>query len=203
MWPTVLTAPGMNPPESRGPSPEQLRFHPIVLRTRFTAPKPPSPGSLAQMFDRFALPPMLLNPRRKKNGFTSLAVKLPPIVFHLKIQSLASPPFSDTFLSTVIPFSRTSAASVSLTFPLTVIADEAVGSVAHGWPACGCGSPGSSCPSGRQPRARNEPAPAVTLCPTVIVEGALWASSAAPGATLMLPVTLITASGAVWQMPAT
>src|SRR4051794_36384873 len=152
----------MKPPERRGPSPEQLRFCPIVLRTRLTAPKPPSPGSTAQMFDRFALPPMLLNPSRKKSGVISLAVKLPPIVSHLKIQSLPSPPFSETFLLTVIPFSRTTAASVALTFPLTVMFEEAVGSEAHGWPAC--------TPSGRQPRPRAEPAPAVTLCPTVIVE---------------------------------
>src|SRR5213082_1059504 len=116
----------MKPLERRGPSPEQLRFCPIVLRTRLTAPKPPSSGSTAQMF---------LNPSRKKSGVISLAVKLPPIVSHLKIQSLPSPPFSETFLLTVIPFSRTTAASVALTFPLTVMFEEAFGSEAHGWPA--------------------------------------------------------------------
>jgi hypothetical protein len=48
-----------------------------------------------------------------------------------------------------------------------------------------------------------EPAPAVTLCPTVIVEGALCASNNAPGATSTLPVTLITASVATLHTPAT
>ncbi len=56
---------------------------------------------------------------------------------------------------------------------------------------------------GWQPMPSNEPAPAVTLRPTVIVDGALCASSTAPAATLMLPVTLITALGTMLHAPAT
>ena len=54
---------------------------------------------------------------------------------------------------------------------------------------------------GWQPMPSNEPAPAVTLRPTVIVDGALCASSTAPAATLMLPVTLITALFTMLQAP--
>ena len=100
------------------------------------------------------------------------------------------PPVSVTFPPTVSFLSRTVFASVAVTFPLTVMVVCPVGSAAHGTPA--------NLPIvfvGWQPMPRSEPAAAVTLCPTVIVDGALCASSTAPAATLMLPTTLITASG--------
>ena len=87
---------------------------------------------------------------------------------------------------------------MAVTFPWTVIVVCPVGSTAHGTPA--------NMPIvlvGWQPMPRVEPEAAVTLCPTVIVDGALCASSTAPGATLMLPRTLITASGAMLHAPVT
>ena len=56
---------------------------------------------------------------------------------------------------------------------------------------------------GRQPRPRSEPEAAVTLCPTVIVDGTLCASSAALAATITLPMTVITASGTTSHGPVT
>jgi hypothetical protein len=44
---------------------------------------------------------------------------------------------------------------------------------------------------------------AVTLCPTVIVDGALYASSRAPAATFRLPTMLITASAGTSHTPVT
>ena len=54
---------------------------------------------------------------------------------------------------------------------------------------------------GWQPRPTMEPAPAVTFLPTVMVAGALWASKKAPGATLMLPETAMTAPAPTLQNP--
>jgi hypothetical protein len=54
---------------------------------------------------------------------------------------------------------------------------------------------------GWQPKATNEPASAVTLCPMVIVDGAVCASRTAPEATF--PVTLMTACAATEHKPGT
>ena len=79
---------------------------------------------------------------------------------------------------------------MTVTFPLTVMVECPSGSTVH------------SCAElpvydgGWQPRPTSEPAAPVTLRPTVIVDGALCASSTAPAATFTLPTTLITASAA-------
>src|SRR6185369_8394122 len=68
---------------------------------------------------------------------------------------------------TVIPFSRTACASLTVMFPLTVIVECPFGSTVH------------SCAElpvyegGWQPSPTSEPEAPVTLRPTVIVDGAL------------------------------
>ena len=56
---------------------------------------------------------------------------------------------------------------------------------------------------GWQPRPRSESAAAVTLRSTVIVEGALCASSMAPASTFTFPTTWITASAGTEHGPVT
>ena len=86
---------------------------------------------------------------------------------------------------------------MAVTFPLTVMVECPSGSTTH------------SCAElpvyegGWQPRPTSEPAAAVTLRPTVIVDGALCASSTAPAATFTFPTTLITASAGTAQKPVT
>src|SRR5680860_1534941 len=132
--------------------------------------------------------PTLLKSTPSHAAVCPLTLRLPPIVLFLIDQGmLPPPPVSMTFLLTVIPFSRTVSASVAATYPLTVMVECPPGSTAH------------SCPElpvyegGWQPRPRSEPAAAVTLRPTVIVDGALCASSTAPARTFTFPTTLITA----------
>ena len=146
-----------------------------------------------------ALPAIRLNCTPSQSAVTSLIVRLRPIVLPLIDQGISPPPpVSVTFPPTVSFLIRTVFALVAVTFPWTVMVVCPVGSAAHGTPA--------NLPIvfvGWQPRPRSEPAPAVTLCPTVIVDGALCASSTAPGATSMLPTTLITASGSMLHTPVT
>ena len=98
---------------------------------------------------------------------------------------------------TVIPFSRTVAASVTVTFRLTVMVECPSGSTMH---SCAEFSVNDG---GWQPKPTNEPAAPVTLRPTVIVDGALCASSVAPAATFTLPTTRIAASAATVHVPVT
>src|SRR5450755_1294270 len=188
----------MKPPDTPGASPVQLRFRPTLFSTTATV-RPGSPGSVAVMLVSVALPPIPLNCTPSQSAVTPLTVRLPPIVLPLIDQGISPPPpVSVTFLLTVTFLIRTVFASVAVTFPLTVMVVCPAGSTAHGTPA--------NMPIefvGWQPRPRNEPEAAVTLCPTVIVDGALCASSTAPGATLMLPTTLITASGCMLHTPVT
>ena len=98
---------------------------------------------------------------------------------------------------TVIPFSRTACASLTVMFPLTVIVECPFGSTVH------------SCAElpvyegGWQPSPTSEPEAPVTLRPTVIVDGALCAFSTAPAATFTLPTTRMTASAGTAHAPVT
>src|SRR6476469_6359145 len=188
----------MKPGETPGASPVQLRLFPTVFSTTATV-RPGSPGSVAVMLVSVALPPIRLNCTPSQVAVTPLIVRLPPIVLPLIDQGISPPPpVNVTFPLTVIFLIRTVFASVAVTFPLTVMVVCPAGSAAHGIPA--------NMPIefvGWQPSRRNEPEAAVTLCPTVIVDGALCASNKPPGATAMLPVTLITAPVATLHTPAT
>src|SRR6516165_4008337 len=165
----------MKPPDTPGASPVQLRFHATVFSTTATV-RPGSPGSVAVMLVSVGLPPIPLNCTPSQSAVTPVIVTLPPIVLPLIDQGISPPPpVSVTLPLTVIFLIRTVFAPVAVTFPSTVMVVRPVGSAAHGTPA--------NMPIefvGWQPRPRNEPGAAVTLCPTVIVDGALCASSAAP-----------------------
>ena len=125
-------------------------------------------------------------------------MRLPPIVLVLIAQGIADRSCSPPSDQRDVPLDRDSVQQNGVRVPGgDVPVDGDVGAagrrVADGTHGCPVVCPGGL---GRQPRPRSEPGPAVTSCPTVIVDGALCASSTAPAATFTLPTTVITASGA-------
>src|SRR5579864_1655025 len=188
----------MKPGDTPGASPVQLRLFPTVFSTTATV-RPGSIGSSAVMLVSTAFLLIVLNCTPSQSADTSLIVRLPPIVLPLIDHGISPPPpLSETFPVTVTFLIRTVSALPALMLPFTVMTVWPFGSSLQGTPA--------NLPMvfvGWQPSPRTEPAPAVMLCPTVIVEVKLWASRTASGATLMLPVTLITAPGAGWHTPVT
>ena len=150
-----------------------------------------------------AFPAMVLNNAPNQNGVTSLTVRLRPIVLFLTDHGMSPPPpVSVTFPWTVIPFSRTVFALVAVTLPLTVMVERpSAYASTHGCPDFP--TPGGPGKLGWQPRPKSEPAAAVTLRPTVIVDGTLCASNTAPAKTLRFPTMLYTPLGTTSHTPAT
>ena len=148
---------------------------------------------------RFTLPATWLNMTPTHSSVIPLMVMLPPTVLFFTDQGISSlpPPVNVTLRPTVTPFSRTTCASVPVTFPLTVMTEWPSGSTVQGWAEFWTRD------RGWQPSPTTEPAAAVTFLPTVIVAGALCASKYAPGATFRFPATWMTASGTTSQDPAT
>src|SRR6478609_9148177 len=148
------------------------------------------------MLTSVAFRPIRLKSTPSQSVVCPPTVRLPSIVLFLIDQGISEPPpASLTFPLTVSPFRRTAAALMAVTFPLMVMVECPSGSTAH------------SCAElpvydgGWQPRPTSEPAAPVTLRPTVMVDGALCASSLAPSAMFTLPTTLITASAGTLQAP--
>jgi hypothetical protein len=95
-----------------------------------------------------------------QSAVTPLIVRLPPIVLFLIAQGMSPPPpVRVTFLSTVMPFSRTVSAPVLVTLPWTVMVECPSGSTLHAWAELPVYD------GGWHPRARIDPAAAVTLRP--------------------------------------
>src|SRR5436190_12213377 len=151
----------MKPGETPGASPVQLRLFPTVFSTTATV-RPGSPGSSAVMLVSVALPPIRLNCTPSQSAATSLIVRFLPIVLPLIDQGISPPPpANETFPPTVTFLIRTVSASVAVMLPPTVMF-VCSGSSLQGTPA--------NLPiafDGWHPSPRNEPAPAVMLCPTV------------------------------------